>query len=658
MDKKQAWVYDFETISNCFTACFKSKSTGERRQFVIWKEINQFEEFMQFIFNEVSGEIGYNCVKFDGQIQQKLIDNYNKLKDKDSDYITKFIHDYVQYIINLQNENKWLDYPEWKLSIKQLDLFLIHHFDNEAKRTSLKWIQFMIDWPDIREMNLEHHEKVETKEQLDELLYYNWNDVESTDAFHNITVGKTELSEYKGKNKVQLRIDIQEKFGDKSCMNWNDVKIGDELNFKNYQRRTGESKKEIIDRRIYRTEVNLRECIADYVSFKTEPFQRLLREIKSTTVTTKSPSFEKQITVGYTTHIIKLGGLHSNEKPRRIVPREDQLLRDADQGGQYPAALAKRGLHPEHLDPFWNVQIGSNMDIRDAMKPFAKTDKKAKSIVELYKLANNGGAFGKLGEPTSWQRDTKTLWSVTIGCQMEILMLVEELELNGISVVSSNTDGIVSLFTKDKEETYKTICAEWEKKIGAEKLGKLEFTDYKELIQTSVNDYIAIKVDGEVKKKGDFMTEFELHKNKSRRIIPMALEKHYVDKLDAEEFIKNHKNIYDFCCAVRAKGTDSLKLTDTRERTDTKLQKTVRYYVAKSNNMLVKVMKPLENKIPTYQIGLFGGVDDGTREHQIEAGHRITVFNQYEEREDYGINYDYYINKTKETIAKIKDFSI
>ena len=43
---------------------------------------------------------------------------------------------------------------------------------------------------------------------------------------------------------------------------------------------------------------------------------------------------------------------------------------------------------------------------------------------------------------------------VTINGQLMIMMLCEELELNGIEVISANTDGIVVKLYKNKKEVF------------------------------------------------------------------------------------------------------------------------------------------------------------------------------------------------------------
>jgi len=514
-----------------------------------------------------------------------------------------------------------------------------------------------MNWKDLVEMNVDHKVGIQTEEELKDLIYYCHNDVDSTEEFYKYIKGQVEHPEYKGKDQIALRKEIGLAIG-KSAINWSDVKIGDQLNFTTYTKLVNKTKDEIYHdkREAYKQLIYLKNVIPDYIVFKTDILNNLLKRIKSTSINIGNDEFNESVTIGNTKHNLGLGGLHSEDKARRIIATDNQILRDADVGSQYPSAIAKRNLFPSHLDKVWCEQIKELITKRIELKPLAKTDKRAASFVEAWKYSLNGGSFGKLGEVTSWQYDMEKMFSVTIGCQLEILMLIEELELNNISVISSNTDGIVSLFDKQKEQLYNQICKEWEIKTNSTQYGKLEFADYKSIIQTSVNDYLVIKKDGTLKFKGDFVIDNLLYKNKSRRIVPLALKAYYVDNIEPEKFIKNHKDIFDFCCCVRADSTMSLHIL--RDMNYIKQQKTCRYYVANTRDVLLKRMKPNPNKKPKNQYDIFGGIDDGTRENQIEAGYNIQIFNKYFESDNYNINYNYYISKVQNIIDKITTFNI
>lgn len=314
-------------------------------------------------------------------------------------------------------------------------------------------------------------------------------------------------------------------------------------------------------------------------------------------------------------------------------------------------------MFPDHLSKEWLDNYVDRIKDRIAAKKLFKETKifKYQAIQEAYKLLLNGG-YGKLGEETSWQYNPFMVMCVTIGNQFEILMLIEEMELNNIQVISANTDGIVCLFDKELDSLYYKICKDWELKVGNEELGQLEYVEYSKLIQTSVNDYIAIKLDGELKPKGDFVSDFEIHKNKSSKIIPIALQNYYSKGISVEETILNHTNIFDFCSAVKGKGDAKFVHLNTLTNEEIRLQKINRYFISTNGFNLLKRLKPLENKKISNQIDIFGDIDDGTREQEVEASWLTTIYNKHIDKpiNEYNINYEYYINRAKKIINNIK----
>ncbi len=111
---------------------------------------------------------------------------------------------------------------------------------------------------------------------------------------------------------------------------------------------------------------------------------------------------------------------------------------------------------------------------------------------------------------------------------------------------------------------------------------------YNSLFST-VNDYIAIKTDGEVKKKGDFLTDFELHKNKSARIVPIALEQYFVNNIPVDSTIRGHNNIFDFCLRQKASSDFHYEGIDRSTGEKTIYNKLIRYYISNTGEKLLKV---------------------------------------------------------------------
>ena len=132
------------------------------------------------------------------------------------------------------------------------------------------------------------------------------------------------------------------------------------------------------------------------------------------------------------------------------------------------------------------------------------------------------------------------MMAVTLTGQLSLLMLIEKLENNGISVVSANTDGFVSLMTKDKYELYDSICFDWELKTNFE----LEETIYKALYSRDVNNYLAV-TDHDTKGKGIFTLD-TIIKNPQAQICIIAVKTLLVQGVSIEKTIRKCKDLTQF----------------------------------------------------------------------------------------------------------------
>ena len=170
---------------------------------------------------------------------------------------------------------------------------------------------------------------------------------------------------------------------------------------------------------------------------------------------------------------------------------------------------------------------------------------------------------------------------------------------------------------------------------------ELERTDYQKIIFSTVNDYLAIKTDGEIKKKGDFLTDFELHKNKSARIVPIALDNYYTKDIPVADTIQNHKNIYDFC--LRQKASKDFHYEGLSNGKRTVYNKLIRYYVSNKGEKLLKIKNP-ECQSNAADVS------------QVEAGEWVMhVCNHLlPDHPLDNINYAYYIERAEKIISKIQ----
>jgi len=624
------WVYDIECLKNYFLVCFLNVKDGSRNSFEISDFKNQTKELKSFLTSGKIQLIGYNCLSYDSQLIEYILSIKNRLVSPEE-----------MYTISQETiDSEFPKIPEWNLKIPHLDLFKIWHYDNKAKRTSLKWLQYMMDWHNIEEMPLEHYNKV-TEKDRESIESYCWNDVESTLQFYNITLGKTELKLYKGKDKLSLRKNINELFRLNSY-NWNDVKIGDSINKKVYLEL---SKKERVRKEgTIRDKLRIKDCISDKISFITKEMNEIFNEIKETTF---DPKYVKEHP-GWEFNLFSLvisfgfGGIHSIDQPGKFEADEENILLDRDVASMYPARILNRNLYPAHLGPEWLKGYKWMHDERVyKWKNLAKKDPIAASFSEVYKLAMNGGGFGKTNEINSWQYDPFVTFSVTLDNQFLLLMLAEKAFLNGINVISLNTDGIVCFLKKDQLEIYNSICKEWMKITEF----ILEDTYYTKYIRSSGNDYIAETINGEIKYKGDYEIDKELHKNKSSRIIPIALKEYFINNKPIEDTIRNHKNIFDFCIGMRAKQDAHFELRKivSGKLVKEKLQKTIRYFISNSGCNIYKIYS--DGRVSSLNVNPIKG----------KSWYK-TLLNKYDQNTNYinNVNFNYYIYETKKIIQQVE----
>lgn len=669
---KKVGICDIECFRELFDVGCYDPDTREWTEFEVSQYKDELYAFVKWYKSKpYDFLVTFNGVGYDQQVLQWIVDNYEDWYDLDGLEICAKISAYSTKVIEDSRYQIPHKYRETDFCIPALDVFKIHHFDNEARRTSLKFCEFMMNM-DVEEMPLHHLSTGLTPSQIEEIRSYRRHDVLATYGVLLITLGRVsdveklngghsleELYFYKGKNKIQDRYDVWKETGI-WCMNMSDVTIGEEWNKSDYKH--AENIKPKDERGLlypkkprYPFGDRFKKYFPTTVSFQTPSVTKFVNAFGNQTI--KAEKQEFPVIVGETRYNLAKGGIHSNEKHRRIKVPEGYIYNQIDVGGQYPNAIKKLRITPPHLNENTLLsQFEEKIEKRTKYKKIAfdlidegKKDEARPfmSIQEMMKLCNNGGYFGKLGQKGSFLQYPEGLLKCCISNELEILMLIEELELKGFKVVSGNTDGCDVIYPETKEKELLEICEWWENKVGNIKLGKLEHTHFTEVWQESVNHYIAKKKKGGVKKKGRFQTEFELHKSKSARIIPLALEAYFIEGKDVAEFITNHKKIFDFCIAKKSFGNMYYEeeWVDDEGKTHTKKHnKLVRYFISKKGTVLWK-----------RGFDQYGDVMNNQCEAPKQLGQpKVTYFNRYWKSDDYDIDYDKYILRALTMIDKIE----
>jgi hypothetical protein len=630
-------VTDIETMAEYFLCLCYDPQTNKYHKFEVSRWKNSLDKMARF-FEEKSDHyhVTYNGLRFDSQVIEHVLRNYDKWHELSGLEICAKIAQVAQDTIHDSNYGVLPKYRENELSFKIIDLFEIHHYSNKNRMVSLKRLEFEMDLENIEEMPIHHTKTNMTKEEVELTIDYCYNDVDATYEFYKITLGDTDHPLYRGDNRIELRRDIEEEFGI-PCLNYSDSKIGDEMIKKYYCQEKGIEYRELPRKGFFRKNIEVKNCIAKYVCFETDQLHEFLKKIKKLNLGLQD-DFKEHIDFHGNVYSFMKGGLHTENKPEIFEADEEYEIIDWDVSSYYPAIIINNGRFPAHLGKEFLLGYKQMFEKRLELKPLAKKDKRIKGIVGALKLAVNS-VYGKSSDMQNWIYDRQLTMFTTITGELSLMMLIEQYELNGIHVISANTDGVTIRIKKDLIPLMHRLNDWWSELTQYE----LERTDYSKIIFSTVNDYLAIKTDGEIKKKGDFLTDFELHKNKSARIVPIALERYFVDGVPVEDTICNHDNLYDFC--IRQKASRDFHYEGIHRVTGETIvfDKLIRYYVSDNG---VKLLKIKNESCQT----------KAAKISQVEAGEWLaTVCNFLPKNTKVeGVNYKYYIEKAERIINKIK----
>ena len=619
------WIMDYETMVNFFCGVFKHYKTGETKIFVIHELRNDYDDFIKFLKTNIKSRewhISFNGLAFDAQITHYILDEHKTLKTLGPTAVCNMIYAEAQSVIEKSNKREFQKYPEWKMKVGQIDVFKLNHWDNMAKRSSLKWIEYTMDWSNILDMPLAHDHNVTTKEEAEMIVRYCINDVEATQEIYN-----------RSKDLISLRKTLTEQYNI-NLFNASEPRISKELFSYYLSEELMMDKRELKGLRTFRKVIKLKNIILPYVKFDTPEFNNLLDRFKTVELdpTNIKGAFKHSVTYkGVKTHF-GLGGAHGAAKPSIYKSTEDTIIMSSDVTSFYPMLAIKNGWAPAHLPSkefctlyewFFNER---------------KKIPKSNPMNYVYKIILNS-TYGLSNDKNSFLYDPEFTMRITINGQLTLMMLYEMImeAIPDAIPLLQNTDGIETIIPESAKAEYFKVCERWERLTDF----NLEHDEYKKLIVADVNNYIAINNDGKAKCKGRFeFKNLALHKNKSKLVIPKAIYEYFVNDVLPEDYIKTNKNILDYCIGSKTNSGWQVvaeRITDGKLEQNN-LQKINRYYISNNGSKLIK-----KNKI------------DG-REIQLESGKWLqTVFNKSETKtfDNYNINIKYYTQAIEKEINNI-----
>lgn len=273
-------IYDLETYPNCFTYCSSTVDGKTVKVFEISNRRNDTEELIAELRRLIKHKrvlVGYNNVRFDYNILHFIMEKAVEAKelDKPLKLTPKLIYNQAQKVIeSFRGDGFGMTVRTADRYIEQLDLYLINHFDNSAKATSLKTLEVNMRSENVTDLPypvgtiLKDHE-------IDELITYNKKDVEETLKFYNECL-----------SMIEMRVNLTEKFGF-DCINLNDGKIGanffinriEKINPTAFYDTDHRGRRKM--RQTRRERIELKDCLFPYVRFKSPEFQALHKWFKA-----------------------------------------------------------------------------------------------------------------------------------------------------------------------------------------------------------------------------------------------------------------------------------------------------------------------------------------------------------------------------------------
>jgi hypothetical protein len=603
----QDYIYDIEIFPNfCCITFLNANNKEDIKLFIICLDLqyDDTESLRKFVNNDINTLIGYNSLYYDDKILLYILE-YSGTK------INKDLFDLSKKIIS---SDRGENFANVKTDLfTQLDLMKLMAFDKLG--VSLKQCAINLRWHKIQDLPLPYDHNVQ-RDEIELIIKYNINDV---------------LISYELYQAMQPQINLRKELGklyEVNLLSASDSKIANVLLEKFY---TSETDIDISALRKLRTKRDflwLKDCISKYIKFQTLKLRNLKFEIANTLVVGENNfAYKKTLNFGNCKYELGIGGLHSVDEPCVFKSNEKFRIVDCDVSSYYPNIIINDNIIPQHLDNnFINILSKITRERIEAKK----TGNKVKA--DGLKITINS-IFGKLGSETFWLQDAKAMLSVTVSGQLYLLMLIEALTLEGIIVVSANTDGIVCKVPINLNDKFEEVTKWWQKQTCFE----LEFTEYKLYIRQDVNNYITKKLDESTKEKGRFLTELDLKKGYHYPIVPRALYSYFVNNISVEDTLFGSNDILEFCLSQKT-GKDFILEYRIEGNDALSLQKTNRFYVSKEGGSLVKV-----NKITGTEIGLC-------------VGKLTQILNDYDSSKpitEYNIDYDYYIEEANKYINEI-----
>lgn len=572
------YIYDIETFPNVFTMGVSQVDSSNRWMFVIsdWHEDSMtLIDFLYMLQQTNARMVGFNNMGFDWPIVSYFQNNLPSM--------TNIAHQLWLKAVTIIDSDDRFGHIIWQPEIEQLDLYRINHFDNIARATSLKMLEFNMQMDEIEDLPFPVNTTL-AESDVQVLIDYNLKDVEATEKFY-----------YESLDAIRFREQLTRQYH-QNFMNLNDTAIGKkyfvmELEKRNpgccYTKDPETGKRS--PRQTPRDQIPLASVVLHYIQFQHPEFKRVHQWMLSSTVKDANDIKDISAEINGFRFDFGRGGIHGSINDAIVVATPEEVIIDLDVTSYYPSIAIVNRFYPTHLgEPFCNIWA----EIK------AQRAQHAKGTIEnkMLKLALNG-SYGDLGNPYSPFYDMKCLLEITINGQLLLCMLAEQLmQIPELQLIQINTDGLTVKVPRSELLSVERVTDWWQTFTCLD----LEQVEYCRMFIRDVNNYIGEDLDGKLKRKGAYehvhprdRNPVGWHQNLSAMVVPLAAEAYLVRGIPIRHFIENHQDFMDFMLRTKVKRSDQLEIGGKP------FQRITRYLVTNYGDPIVKKSPP-----PTgYQIG-------------------------------------------------------
>lgn len=608
------YIYDLEIYPNVFTCSILHHETGDRWLYEISGRHNHMRAFLQHVswFSHQSDirMVGFNNEGFDYPVLHYIMVLAGDLDVAD-------IYNKSNSIIKTPWDRRFDNViRERDRFIPQLDLFKIHHFDNVAKSTSLKMLEFQMRRDTIQELPYEPGTYLGDHE-IDVLLKYNDKDVDDTYAFFLESLPA-----------INFRDELSVKYG-LDMTNYNDTKIGKQY----FAMRLEEVAPGCTKNQTPRESILVADIIFPYIQFEHPEFQRVHDVFRAMVITeTKGAMGKLNAVLNQFLFAFGTGGIHGSIESGYVESDDQYVIKDIDVTSFYPSIAIANRCHPAHLGQVF-------CDIYADIKEQRMIHKKGTPENGMLKLALNG-VYGDSNNKYSPFFDPQYTMTITINGQLLLCMLAEQLmKIPHLEMIQINTDGMTVRLPRQYTDSMAAICKWWEQVTRLD----LEEVEYSRMWVRDVNNYIAETVAGKLKRKGAYVsTGRAWHQDQSALVIQKAVEAYLVRGIPVDDFIYSHEDPFDFCLRTNVKRGSKLIWCGQDQ------QRVSRYFITRiGGSELKKVMPPTASQ-------RVKNPDAPDRFISLQKGYNVQICNDMLEFDWLALDYQYYTDKAWELIVPVE----